>query len=177
MTDELDRVMVDIETLGLETGAAIISIGAVRFGPDGLGQTFYRSIDRESCVVVGLEIDQDTLEWWRDQGEVADEVLNGGDELADVLEDFAEWFGTADEVWANSPSFDCEMLEVAYDAVGLVEPWEFYQERDVRTLKALPIAPDFEQDGEEHHALDDAQYQARTVAETLRRLDATEAKA
>ncbi|MFQ3447413.1 3'-5' exoribonuclease domain-containing protein, partial [Escherichia coli] len=43
--------------------------------------------------------------------------------------------------------------------------WEFYQERDYRTLKNLPGRPDIEQENE-HHALADAEYQA-TVAEQM----------
>jgi len=166
-----DRIMVDIETLGLEPGSAIISIGAVRFGPREMGEEFYRSISRESCEDAGLDVDEDTLEWWQEQPEEAKGVLAGGDELFEVLADFAKWFGTADEVWANSPSFDCEHLEVAYDVVGIVEPWEYYQERDFRTLKSLPIAAEIEQDGEEHHALDDAKHQAHVAAATLGRVN------
>jgi DNA polymerase III epsilon subunit-like protein len=32
---ETRRVMIDIETVGLERGAAIVEIGAVQFTPDG----------------------------------------------------------------------------------------------------------------------------------------------
>lgn len=80
-TTDRDRVMVDIETLGVEPGAAIVSIGAVRFGPGGLGETFERSIDLKSCEFRGLQIDAETLEWWLNQGEVAREQLIGGDDL------------------------------------------------------------------------------------------------
>lgn len=170
MSDGTTRIMVDIETLGLEPGAAILSIGAVWFDARGVEDTFYRSVSRESCERVGLTVDEDTVEWWQEQDEAAQEVLEDGDNIHDVLFDFSRWFDDADEIWANSPSFDCEMLEAAYGAVDLVEPWEYYQERDVRTIKELPIAPELEQDGTEHDALDDATYQARIVGETLRRM-------
>lgn len=88
-----------------------------------------------------------------------------------MLRGFAQWFDDADEVWANSPSFDCELLEAAYDAVGLEAPWDFYQERDYRTLSSLPVAVDVEFEGVEHDALDDAKHQALVAAETLARLD------
>lgn len=167
----VDRVMVDIETLGLETGAAILSIGAVRFGPGFIDDSFEASISLSSCQAYALEIDAGTLEWWLEQGDAAREQLVGGDDLADVLEEFSEWCDGADEVWANSPSFDCEMLEHAYAAVGQEEPWEFYEERCFRTLKELSIAPDIEQDGVEHDALDDAKHQARVASTTLHRLE------
>jgi len=166
-----DRVMVDIETLGLEKGSAILSIGAVRFSAETLSDGAEWSISLESCQEHGLEMDAGTLEWWLDQGEMANRVLSGGQELETVLTQFAEWFGDADEIWANSPSFDCEMLEHAYTQVGLVEPWEFYQERDFRTLDSLSIAPEMDQEGTEHDALADAVYQAKVASETLARID------
>jgi len=100
-------------------------------------------------------------------------VLSGGVDLEDALAAFSEFYGDADEVWANSPSFDCAMLAAGYDAVGSEEPWEFWEERDVRTVKNLPGAPDVEmEDGEnEHDALDDARQQARLVGKTLRHLE------
>lgn len=170
-SDGVDRVMVDIETLGRERGATILSIGAVRFDTEGVYGEFHRSVSRESCETAGLTVEEETLEWWQSQDEAAQQVLEGGERLADVLFEFTDWFEDAEEIWANSPSFDCEILEAAYEAVDLVEPWEFYHERDVRTVKELPIAPELEQDGTEHDALDDAVYQARIVSRTLARME------
>lgn len=165
---ETDRVMLDIETLGLDPGAAIISIGACRFRPgDGVvGETFYVEIDADTCSDAGLHIDDDTFEWWQEQdSDLA--PLHGDTALADALARLKHYIGDADEVWANSPSFDCEMLETAYDVVGMSEPWKYNQERDVRTLRSLPNAVEVEMDGREHHALDDAIHQAREVAATI----------
>jgi hypothetical protein len=169
-----DRVMVDIETLGLDPGAAILSIGAVEFDDDGLGREFYEEISLESCQDAGLTIDAGTLEWWLSQDDDVSDILRGGDPLVGVLMSFREWFPDGAEVWANSPSFDCEHLEAAFDAVGMDEPWEFRDERDVRTLRSLPIAAEVEMDGDEHDALDDAKYQARIVSETLSRMEKQE---
>jgi DNA polymerase III epsilon subunit-like protein len=164
--------MVDIETLGLEVGAAILSIGAVRFDRDGVGDQFYGSISLESCQEARLTIDAETLVWWLDQDQEALEQLTGGQDLHTVLSAFVAWYGDADEVWANSPSFDCEMLERAGEHVGIEMPWAFQEERDYRTLTSLPGTGEVqvEQDGTEHHALDDAEHQARVAAATLRKL-------
>lgn len=169
---EPDRVMVDIETLGLEPGCAILSIGAVRFDADGVGDEFYQSVDLQSCQDAGLTIDAGTLDWWLGQDDAITGVLTGGLNLDATLVGFTEFYGLAEEIWANSPSFDCEILEAAYAAVGREEPWGFRDERCVRTLRSLPGAVDVEMDGEEHHALDDAKQQARSVAATLRELGA-----
>jgi len=171
-SDRMRRVMVDIETLGLKRDSVILSIGAVEFGPAQIGDTFEASISRESCEAAGLTVDQDTLEWWQDQPEKARAVLDGGDELVDVLECFADWAAGLDEIWANSPSFDCEALEYAAEQVDVAVPWDFYQERDYRTLKSLPPTPDKENDGVEHDALDDARHQAWVAATALKRLEA-----
>jgi len=162
-----DRVMVDIETLGLEPGSAILSIGAVRFGPGRLGDTYAASISLESCQDVGLGSNAETLAWWLDQDAEARDVLTGGDDIATVLTEFVEWYADADEVWANSPSFDCDHLEVAFGRIGMDAPWAYHEERDYRTVASLPGAPELEHDGVEHDALDDAKHQAWEVAATL----------
>jgi hypothetical protein len=169
-----DRVMFDIETLGIEPGSAILSIGAVRFDPDGLGDTFEAQISLESCEGVGLEIEAGTLAFWLDEltadGEINPahlETLTTGDDVKGVLREFREWVGDADEIWANSPKFDCGHLEAAYDAVGWDAPWSYDQLRDVRTVRSLPVDVEIEQTGEEHDALDDACYQAEEVRAIL----------
>jgi len=170
------RIMLDIETLGIEPGAAILSIGACTFDTDGVGETFYRSIDLESCQDRGLAIDADTLQWWLDQDADAREQLQGGVPLATALSELRDFLDTAEyeELWANSPKFDMGHLEAAYDALDWTVPWAFYELRDVRTVKELPGAPGIEQDGVEHNALDDAIHQANVVAATLRALEETD---
>lgn len=166
-----DRVMIDIETLGLNAGSAILSIGAVRFDTEGLGDTFERNVSLESCEDAGLTIDAGTLEWWLSQDGDVQHVLTGGVNLEDALNDLSRFYGEAAEVWAYSPAFDCKHLEAAYNAVGSIQPWEYYEQRDCRTLLNLPVAVEMEQEGNEHDALDDAIYQAKQVSETLRRIN------
>lgn len=170
-----DRVMVDIETLGLEPGSVILSIGAVRFDDYAVHETFHRNINLKSCQDAGLEIDADTLEWWLGQDENVQHILTGGKDLLIALQDFQSFYDNADEIWAFSPSFDCAHLAEAYARVGLEEPWSYRDERDCRTLVELPGAVDLEQEGNEHDALDDARYQAGVVIKTLENLREREA--
>jgi hypothetical protein len=164
------RVMLDIETLGTEPGCVVLSIGAVEFGPGGRGEELYVNIDRESCEDAGLYVDEETLAWWQDQQEDAKTVLSGGGSLEQGLVDLKRFGNNADEWWANSPKFDMAILEVAFDAVDMEPPWEFYELRDVRTVKNLPGTDHPEEKGVEHDALDDARNQARLVASNLRLL-------
>jgi|AntDeeMinimDraft_5_1070356.scaffolds.fasta_scaffold35801_1 DNA polymerase III epsilon subunit-like protein len=182
MTDEqpgdgVNRVMIDIETLGSTTGAAIVSLGAAVFDTGGVKAEFEQSISLDSCLEIGLSIEADTLEWWLDKDETAREVLKGGDNLAKVLAEFMAWYELHDieQVWANSPSFDCEQLEFAFEAVEIDEikpPWKYHEERDYRTLKELPLGfeVDIDHKGTKHDALDDAVHQARVAAATLSQL-------
>jgi len=172
-TDTTTRVMIDIETLGIEPGAAILSIGACTFDRDGVGETVHVSVDLESCQERGLTIDADTLQWWLGQDEPARDALTGGVPLATALSELRDFLDTNDydELWANSPKFDMTHLEAAYDALGWTIPWEFFRLRDVRTVQSLPGAVELEHDGTAHDALDDAVHQARGVAATLRELD------
>lgn len=156
--------MVDIETLGTEPGSVILSIGAVKFG-DGENTEWHRSIDLESAVSYGLSIEGDTLNWWLDQPNF-EEVIKGGDPLDKVLSDFVWFYGTADEVWANSPSFDLRIMDAAFDAVNMEAPWDYWEERDFRTLKALPGYGAVDKTKlAEHHALEDAKRQAAITEE------------
>jgi hypothetical protein len=47
------NVMIDIETLGTRPGSVILSIGACRFGADGIGEEFYRAIDVLDSLMAG----------------------------------------------------------------------------------------------------------------------------
>lgn len=163
------RVMLDIETLGTDPGAVVLSIGAVLFDADGVDLTeqFYREIDMESAQDAGLHIDAGTLKWWRKQDESVREVLDGGEPLEQVLIDFADWLPNEPEVWANPPKFDCAMLETAFDAVNRECPWYHGDLRDYRTIRSLDVCVEVPKSGEKHHALDDARNQARSMAKTL----------
>lgn len=167
------RVMVDLETLGTDPGAAILSIGAVVFDRDGLGEDFAASVDLESCQDYGLDIDASTLSWWLKRDAEQRAVLHDGDDLNDVLAAFTRWYRArnADQLWANSPIFDVAILDRACARVGVTPPWAYWELRDYRTLSAVGIAPDLDRDGTEHDALDDARHQARVAAATLDRLD------
>jgi len=169
------QVMVDLETLGTDPGAAIVAIGAVRFDVDGgLGTEFGVSVSVEDCQSEGLHIDAGTLEWWLGQSADARAQLEGGCSLDRALRDLDSFVRETnpDAVWANSPAFDCEILRAAHDAVGRDCPWAYYQERDYRTLReTLDCWPDREQSGTAHDAVADARYQAECLVAALRRLD------
>lgn len=177
MTDGTNRVMVDIETVGTDLDSAIVSIGAVEFDRHGIYDTFEVGIDLESAQEEGLTIDANTLtEFWLEQDDEVQAQLHGGIQLADGLSQFVMWMDECDpdEFWANSPAFDCVILKHALDVVGLEVPWDYYQQRDFRTLNSLALdRPGVLEtpEGVEHTALADATHQARIAAYYLSRIE------
>jgi len=164
---DAEHVMVDIETLGTDPGAAIVSIGAVRFDEHGIEAQFFESVDIESAQAAGLTIDAETLAWWLEQSDDARAQLFGGNQLRACLRRLSEFIGDR-VVWACSPAFDVVLLEAAYRAVELSPPWRFYRCRDYRSFReTLSTWPDREQAGTAHNALDDAAYQAACLVEAV----------
>jgi len=170
----MNHLMVDIETLSTEKTAAILSIGACYFDPatNEIGNTFYRNVDTQSCLDAGLTESQSTRDWWAKQGESAKAVLSTPEPepLYDVLLAFFSFAVGSKRVWANAPSFDCDILSNAYQATGLTKPWKYWQERDCRTIKDLAHGLMADKVTMiKHYALDDALWQARCVMTQLNR--------
>lgn len=186
---ELDNVMVDLETYGTKPGCPILSIGAVYFDPrtGKLGKEMYEIVNLESCLKLGLVIDPETVKWWDEQSEEARLVLElakvnkgsyspkkqggtgrgitappnvGIGRVLDILTEFLEPAGKKNvKVWGNGSDFDNVILAHCYQATKRDLPWEFWNNRCFRTLKALS-ALKMERTGTHHNALDDAKTQA-----------------
>jgi DNA polymerase III epsilon subunit-like protein len=169
-------ISIDLETASTRANAAIASIGAVRFDPRGnwLGDTLHIHVSLRNCQHHGLAIDADTFIWWLMQGEDARVALFAGQTDAaplitalEALGDFIENTGEAPEIWVNGASFDLPILASAYRAADLRQPWRYWQERDLRTIKALNQGARLERQGTHHNALDDACHQARLIQHIL----------
>lgn len=170
------HVMVDLETMGTGTKAAIIAIGAVKFNiVDGITDTFHVGVDLASNKAVGMEIDADTVTWWlsedRAEARRAWLALDKVD-LGDALYGFAEWFNSDGEtevlaadiagVWGNGATFDNVILRSAFAGAYIPSPWPFWKDRCFRTMKVEnPSVPEPMRQGTHHAALDDAVHQAK----------------
>lgn len=165
---EKDHLMVDLETLGKGSNAVIIAVGAVLFDRNGTYEEFYRVVDPQSCVDIGMQIDVSTVLWWMQQSDEARAAFKRpGDSIRSVLGALSEFL--ADEtqtprdelkVWGNGATFDNVILGNAYDRAGLVRPWEFWNDRCYRTVKSLAPDVPMARTGTHHNALDDARDQA-----------------
>jgi exodeoxyribonuclease VIII len=161
------HVMVDLETLGNRPGCKILSIGAVAFGPEGLGEEFYVVVDRESQTDFGLHEDASTIEWWDKQTVEAKSVLieaEDGEPLSRCLLNFNAYlarFGMSDiKLWGNGSDFDNAILISCYAATKQQAGWKFWNNRCYRTLKSLHPGVKLNRTGTYHNALDDAKTQA-----------------
>ena len=87
-----------------------------------------------------MTINKSTLDWWNKQNQkVRYEAIDNNTnriELKEALLKFNEWFhnNNIKYVWANSPSFDCVILEQAYKKTGVDIPWKYWNLRDCRTI-------------------------------------------
>jgi len=164
----MKQLMVDLETLGTVPGCSILSIGAVFFDGENLGDEFYKVIHRKSCEEAGLHEDPDTIAWWNKQSIEATQVLrdsqlDGQNSLHSVLTEFNAFIkrDTGVKVWGNGADFDNPILVCAYKAVGMKQGWLPYNGRCYRTMKNVAMeVPKLERVGTYHNALDDAKSQA-----------------
>ncbi len=170
-----DHLMIDLETMGKNPDAPIISIGAIFFDPQtgDMGPEFSKTIDLETA---GGVIDRDTIKWWLKQSrEAQSAIMTDEIPLDDALLQLREFIDENSgeffvQVWGNGANFDNTILRRSYERQGIPCPWRYYNDRDVRTIVELGKAMDFDArtaipfEGERHNALDDARYQAKYVS-------------
>ena len=165
--------MLDLETMSTRPNAVILVIGAIKFNRGDVWKEnidkkdlentnfFYKRIKIDSCIKAGLHIDKETEKWWSEQEpDIKYEALENNDRvtLKEALRSFKEWLGTNPKlkIWGNGSSFDCTILGEAYKICEMKIPWNFWLERDLRTLMELGNVKmsDLPQYGK-HHALYD----------------------
>lgn len=184
--DDFRHVMVDLETMGSNSNAPIVSIGAVFFNPDNgsMGAEFYTVVSLESSMLFGGAPDAGTIIWWLKQSSEARSAIAMADTmpLIDALELFSDFIsensdaGSDVQVWGNGASFDNVILRSSYDRANIECPWKFRNDRDVRTMtelgKAIGINPryDIPFDGDMHNALSDARHQVKYVSAIWQKL-------
>ncbi|AWJ37306.1 exonuclease [Escherichia coli] len=175
------HLMIDLETMGKNPDAPIISIGAIFFDPQTgeMGPEFSKTIDLETA---GGVIDRDTIKWWLKQSrEAQSAILTDEIPLDDALLQLREFIDENSgeffvQVWGNGATFDNVILRRSYERQGIPCPWRYTNDRDVRTMVALGLVMDFDArttipfEGERHNALNDARYQAKYVSAIWQKL-------
>lgn len=166
-----NNIMIDLESMGKNSFAAIISIGAVKFDPDTsvITDLFYENVSLKSSLDLGLKVDAETVEWWLQQDKKAQNILSEKAPLkiAEALNMFSYWIGENPIVWGNGAGFDNVILSNAFELAQIEKPWKYYNDRCYRTMKEEFPEVEYINNGVKHFALDDAKAQANHLMKIL----------
>jgi hypothetical protein len=171
----MEDIMLDLETMGVDDDAPILSIGACYFdiNTGEIGDIFYREIELKSVLENKNYISSiETMQWWMKQTEGARLLFQSKNTapLREVLLNLCWFIKDESKLWGNGISFDIGKIKYSMGKEGIVNPVAFYNERDVRTIVDLGqrfgVDPKNEMvfQGVKHNALDDAIHQAKYVS-------------
>lgn len=170
------HVTFDLETLGNQTTAPIVQIGAVVFNEKGEVLDFCNfKCNLATIPENDFSVDYDTLRWWMNQiarNTRLVDVMNGSMlDHKEMVEQFIDWndrmidkHGEL-EYWSHA-TFDPPILD-RHCKIYKLKRLPFRQQRDIRTLTSLAGFIDVKRQGNHHDALDDCRYQAKYVAKGL----------
>lgn len=178
--NEMTDIMIALETLSTQQDAAILSIGECFFDIETgvIGDTLTQHIAMDDSALRG-HISADTVKWWLKQDEEARLAIANSKshrKLASCLFDLREFIPRRKDitVWSNGATFDLVIIRNAMDRHKLMTPWQYWQERDTRTLVDIAeritgtnAAKSIEFDGVKHDALADAIHQAKYVSKAF----------
>lgn len=182
------HIMVDIETLSLQSNAAVVAIAAAEFDPfnpqppEALNTFYVQCNDYDDQQRnYGRHISGGTLKWWLQQPEQVRVQLISNESshrTGEAVRRFVNWLRAKDHdamyLWAKPASFDFPILEGLFKAYLGFSPWDRHSLMCAQTLLALsPFAqtkPDVA-----HFALHDAIAQAYNVRAVIQKLGLTEA--
>lgn len=171
-------IMLDIETLSVQSDAVVLTIGAIKFNPysDELGDSFYQRLEVDEQILLGRHVDDGpggTVEWWGRQAEdVREEALgDGADRVSlDVFTNGLNKFLVGNKlIWTQGPHFDITILESLYKQIGKPCPWNFWEIRDTRTAFGLLGDPRDKNAKGAHNALEDCISQATSLQSAIKK--------
>lgn len=181
-----NHLMLDLETLDVTPSSIVLEIGAVAFDPYGAlleditentKNTFFRSIELDSCLKLGLGMSQSTFHFWLEQDEQSRYRIIKHPKVhigtaAEALRKFCQDH-TVTKVWSHGATMDIAIMTEVYRRLHKEVPWSYRDVRDTRTLYGMI---DWEESDAmkskwewlmrrpvKHHPVHDAWAQARAV--------------
>ena len=163
------NILIDFETAAMSERAAILSIGAVPFvlpsdDVDTTCQTngmtsklsrdvrgllpFSAVINATSCIMSGMEFDQNTVDWWSRQSEDSKAQFSGeGSEVKNIEQAFLSLIAYIRDIktlldcdiciWTQGSDFDIPKLRYCCTRIAEIPenqlPWRYNAVRDART--------------------------------------------
>ncbi|PXX49403.1 3'-5' exonuclease [Aquitalea magnusonii] len=178
------HIIVDLETLDTQPSAVILTAGLVAVEITEtecitLG-SWYRPLlwDHPRHNQAGRSTSQDTADWWVKQSDAAlsEAFCNDYDAIpiSLALNSLNAWLQLNPyPIWGNGSDFDNAVLQHAFKQHGL--RWPYWRNCCLRSTKNLANQlglhvemPEWPEGKIKHHALHDAEYEARILAALLR---------
>lgn len=172
------HVILDLETLSTETNAAILQIGAVAIDKEFdtiRTRSFESRIGEQEAYKSQTLFDRyvcdNTVKWWDEVSRPTRDIVFAPQEAyAQAMMYFSNWvksLGEKDKIlmWGRGPEFDNTILASSLKACNLEIPWNFRNNRCMRTLMDITKIDPKEvprlSNETEHTALGDARFEAR----------------
>ena len=172
--------MVDLETLGNSHDTVVLTIGACKFDPFSNAEPIEKlhlKLDTTSQESMGRQVNDDTLAWWGKQpAEIRREAFSPDDRVSiqDAHAVISEWAKDISTIWCQGPSFDFPIIKHLFESNDLVVPWNWWRERDARTVQTLiPFDKKDIIKFEAHRADEDCVAQSKTVQYVFKELNIT----
>lgn len=168
---KFNDIMLDLETLGTKSDAAIIQIGACYFNRDTgkIGEKFRVNVEPDLSL---FSVEWGTVKWWMLQTEEARQSVTGeAVSMATAIKDLHDFLDSDDVcLWAHA-TFDIPIIENAFKVMGVKFPIRYKRMRDIRTLTDVSHHEvSWEREGVHHDALDDCIFQVKYCTEAIRNL-------
>jgi len=150
------NAQIDLETLGLESNAVIVQIGAIIYDDMdwNIVGTYGRYLSMNQQIVEGRTLTPSTVEFWkkqREDGHVTPErwedLFNSPNPPAEVAVEFVEWFQQWEgvRIWANHLLFDVVKMDhflSQFYQPKLSSLTKYNMMEDLATLKYAVLARD-----------------------------------
>lgn len=169
-----NHFMIDIETLGNNPDAILLSFCITHFVGDTINDSLTCNISLESCIKNGLKMTASTLKFWMKQDkELFNKQLDGNLELAVAIQQLRVFVHNnyhllkQNRFWAYG-TLDFEVLENCCRVLGVVAPWYYNEKMDLRTLSNFFPEVPFVRNGELHNPEVDCKNQIEHLLKLLK---------
>lgn len=173
-----NHLMLDVETMGVNSNAPIIQLGACLFDSQTgeILQTFCQNINLEDSILnYGLQKDQSTMDWWKEQRQdILEDILTNNKPFHFVMSEFSKFLSANVQyketpIWSHA-TFDFPLVQNHLKLDGM-KTMNHKMAYDIRTLTGLSGIDLNEYDwnkGKTHNALDDCIFQVNYCVDAMR---------
>lgn len=141
------HMMIDLETVGLIDSSTIVQVGLAPFSPTGTGLFTYPYKGKEISFVHNEVLkttdqkrfsDPETIKWWYEKNKANVHLLTAGTTLlVKELKALSFLLPRNGNLWANSPTFDIDIIRHACKQWNVPLALSFRNEWDVRTATKM----------------------------------------